>query len=107
MACEALPVTWDQAAGRGLSIDTIRETFSRGLEASDVAIGRRIGDVDKALSGGVTIVRGSVSPRSMLTVLINSHGPRSDGRAATRLSVKANQLPRPAYTFTFVNRRDL
>jgi isoquinoline 1-oxidoreductase subunit beta len=57
MACEALPVTWDQAAGRGLSTDTIRETFSLGLEASDVAIGRRIGDVDKALSGGVTIVR--------------------------------------------------
>jgi isoquinoline 1-oxidoreductase beta subunit len=56
-ACDALPVIWDPAAGKGLSTETIRETFSRGLEASDVAIGRRIGDVDKALSGGVTIVR--------------------------------------------------
>jgi isoquinoline 1-oxidoreductase subunit beta len=56
-ACDTLPVTWDPAAGKGLSTETIRETFSRGLEASDVAIGRRIGDVDKALSGEVTIVR--------------------------------------------------
>jgi len=56
-ACDALPVTWDPAAGKGLSTETIRETFSRGLDASDVAIGRRIGDVDKALSGGITIVR--------------------------------------------------
>jgi isoquinoline 1-oxidoreductase subunit beta len=56
-ACDALPVIWDPAAGKGLSTETIRETFSRGLEASDVAIGRRIGDVDKALSSGVTIVR--------------------------------------------------
>jgi isoquinoline 1-oxidoreductase subunit beta len=56
-ACDALPVIWDPAAGKGLSTETIRETFFRGLEASDVAIGRRIGNVDKALSGGVTIVR--------------------------------------------------
>jgi isoquinoline 1-oxidoreductase subunit beta len=56
-ACDALPVTWDPAAGKGLSTETLRETFSHGLEASDVAIGRRMGDVDKALLGGVTIVR--------------------------------------------------
>jgi isoquinoline 1-oxidoreductase beta subunit len=56
-ACDALPVTWDPAAARDLSTETIRETFSRGLDATDVAIGRRIGDVDKALAGAVTIVR--------------------------------------------------
>jgi isoquinoline 1-oxidoreductase beta subunit len=57
LACDALPVTWDPAAGKGLSTETIRETFFRGLEADDVAIGRKIGDVDNALSGGTTIVR--------------------------------------------------
>src|ERR1700723_1662577 len=56
-ACDALPVTWDPADGKGLSTETLRETFSRGLDASDVAIGRRIGDVDKVLSGELTIVR--------------------------------------------------
>src|ERR1700733_14706318 len=56
-ACDALPVIWDPASGKDLSTETIRETFSRGLEATDVAVGRRIGDVDKALSGAVTIVR--------------------------------------------------
>jgi len=55
-ALDALPITWDPGAGKGLSNATIRATFAEGLAASDVAIGHKIGDVDGALAKAARIV---------------------------------------------------
>jgi isoquinoline 1-oxidoreductase beta subunit len=56
-ARDALPIMWDPGLGKGLSTQTIRDTYARGLDADDAAIGRKIGDVDKALSQAVSVVR--------------------------------------------------
>jgi isoquinoline 1-oxidoreductase subunit beta len=55
-ARDALPIVWDPGAGGKLSTQTIRDTYAQGLDADDAAIGRRIGDIDKALSQAVTVV---------------------------------------------------
>jgi len=49
-ALEALPITWDESRGAGLSTAAIAKGLQDGLSASDVAIGRRIGDADAALA---------------------------------------------------------
>jgi isoquinoline 1-oxidoreductase beta subunit len=56
-ACDALAVTWDPPPGPILSTERIRDTFSRGLGASDVAIARRIGNPDGVLADAAQIVQ--------------------------------------------------
>ena len=55
-ALEALKVTWDDSAGAGLSTDAIRKTLQQGLDATDLAIGRRTGDVDAALASAARVL---------------------------------------------------
>jgi isoquinoline 1-oxidoreductase subunit beta len=55
-ALEALPVTWDEMPGAGLSSAAIRESFIQGLDAEDVAIGRKTGDFAAAAAGAASIV---------------------------------------------------
>jgi isoquinoline 1-oxidoreductase subunit beta len=55
-ARDALPVAWDPGAGKGLSTQTIRDTYTRGLDADDAAIGRTSGDATKALSQAFSVV---------------------------------------------------
>jgi isoquinoline 1-oxidoreductase beta subunit len=55
-ARDALPITWDPGEGKQVSTQTIRETYANGLTADDVAIGRKIGDVNKALSQALSVV---------------------------------------------------
>jgi isoquinoline 1-oxidoreductase subunit beta len=55
-ARDALPIVWDPGAGKDLSTQTIRDTYARGLDADDAAIGRTIGDVTKALSVAFSVV---------------------------------------------------
>jgi isoquinoline 1-oxidoreductase beta subunit len=55
-ARDALPIVWDPSAGKDLSTQTIRDTYARGLDADDAAIGRTIGDVTKALSQAFSVV---------------------------------------------------
>ena len=55
-ALEALQVTWDESAGAGLSTDAIRKTLQQGLDATDVAVGQRIGDVDAALASAAKVL---------------------------------------------------
>jgi len=56
-ALEALQLTWDESAGAGLSTDAIRKTLQQGLNATDVAIGQRIGDVDSAMASAARVLR--------------------------------------------------
>jgi isoquinoline 1-oxidoreductase beta subunit len=56
LARDALPIIWDPGAGKGLSTQAIRDTYTHGLDADDAAIGRKIGDVNKALSQAVFVV---------------------------------------------------
>jgi isoquinoline 1-oxidoreductase beta subunit len=56
-ACEAVSVTWDPGEGKDLSTQSIRSVYQQGLDASDVAIGRRVGNVDALLKAATTIVR--------------------------------------------------
>ena len=56
-ARDALLIIWDPVAGKGLSTQTLRDTYRRGLDADDAAIGRRIGDSSKALSQAALVVR--------------------------------------------------
>src|SRR5258705_1400714 len=55
-ALEALPVVWDEAASADVSSDAILKTLQQGLEAADVVVGHRIGDVDAALVSAATRV---------------------------------------------------
>jgi isoquinoline 1-oxidoreductase subunit beta len=55
-ARDALPIVWDPGAGKDLSTQTIRDTYTHGLDADDAAIGRTIGDVTKALSQAFSVV---------------------------------------------------
>src|SRR5271163_746271 len=49
-AMDAVSIEWDTDRARGLSSDAIRDDFVRALDAEDVAIGQRIGDVDAVLA---------------------------------------------------------
>ena len=49
-AMDAVSIEWDVDRARGLSTDAIRDSFVRALDADDVAIGQRIGDVNAALT---------------------------------------------------------
>jgi len=51
-----LPVVWDFGKARELTTDHLRETFRASLDAADVAIGRRMGDVKAALGEAATLV---------------------------------------------------
>jgi len=53
-ALEALPVVWDEAASADLSSDAILKTLQQGLDATDIVVGQRIGDVDAALASAAT-----------------------------------------------------
>jgi isoquinoline 1-oxidoreductase subunit beta len=55
-ALERLPITWDESAAMDLSTDKIRETFRKGLDATDLAIGNRSGDVDAALASATSVL---------------------------------------------------
>jgi isoquinoline 1-oxidoreductase subunit beta len=55
-ALEMLPINWDTSSSAGLSTEAIRRTFLDGLEADDVAVGRKAGDVDAALASASSIV---------------------------------------------------
>ena len=55
-ALDALPVVWDEAASADLSTDAILKTLQQGLDATDVVVGHRIGDVDAALASAATRV---------------------------------------------------
>lgn len=55
-ALDALPISWDEASSKGLSSETIRQSFLKGLDADDVAIGRKVGDVDATLATASSIL---------------------------------------------------
>jgi isoquinoline 1-oxidoreductase beta subunit len=55
-AMDALPISWDAASSRELSSETIRQSFLQGLEAEDVAIGRKVGDVQASLISASSLV---------------------------------------------------
>jgi isoquinoline 1-oxidoreductase beta subunit len=55
-ALEVLPISWDEASSKDLSSEKIRDSFLKGLEAEDVAIGRKDGDADTALKSAHSIV---------------------------------------------------
>lgn len=55
-ALEALPVVWEESAGAGVSTAALAKTFQEGLDATDVAIGRRVGDVDAALASAARVL---------------------------------------------------
>jgi CO/xanthine dehydrogenase Mo-binding subunit len=55
-ALEALQVTWDESAGAGLSTDAIRKTLQQGLDATDVAVGQRIGDIEAAMASAARVL---------------------------------------------------
>ena len=50
-ALHALPVTWDEGRHGNINSASIRELLRAALTATDAAVIRRDGDVDKALSG--------------------------------------------------------
>jgi isoquinoline 1-oxidoreductase beta subunit len=56
-AMDAVLVEWDTDRAKGLSSHAIRDSFVRALDAEDVAIGQRIGDVDAALAAAGSQVR--------------------------------------------------
>ncbi|MGO1079069.1 molybdopterin cofactor-binding domain-containing protein [Inquilinus sp. CA228] len=54
-ALDALPVTWDESGGAGLSTDALQQMFEQGLDADgDAKFALRRGDVDAALASAVT-----------------------------------------------------
>ncbi len=55
-AVAALPVTWDESIGTGVSNETLRMTFRAGIADPAAAIGHRIGDVDVALRDAVQVI---------------------------------------------------
>jgi isoquinoline 1-oxidoreductase beta subunit len=55
-ALERLPIEWDESAAAQLSTEAIKADFRKGLDAGDVAVGNRSGDVDSALSAAATVV---------------------------------------------------
>ena len=61
-ALDALSIVWDESsadgsAGLELSTEPLARMFRAGLDASDVAIGRRRGDIDAALATAATLVQ--------------------------------------------------
>ncbi|MBI2771930.1 MAG: xanthine dehydrogenase family protein molybdopterin-binding subunit [Burkholderiales bacterium] len=55
-ALDALPVAWDETASANVSTESILKTLQQGLDAGDVVVGNRIGDVDAALAAAATRV---------------------------------------------------
>lgn len=55
-ALERLPVVWDESAARDLSTAAIRARFTEALDATDLAFGRRDGDVEAALRSAATVI---------------------------------------------------
>ncbi|MCR6502938.1 molybdopterin-dependent oxidoreductase [Shinella sp. CPCC 101442] len=55
-AVEALPVTWDESIGTGVSNATLRTLFREGLADPAAAIGHRIDDVGASLGGAAQII---------------------------------------------------
>src|SRR4029077_11488226 len=53
-ALDALPVVWAGAPSADVSTDAILKTLQQGLDATDVVVGHRIGDVDAALASAAT-----------------------------------------------------
>jgi len=53
-AAEALRITWDPGAGADVSSAAIRDLLHAALSADDARVGRRDGDVDRALAGAAT-----------------------------------------------------
>src|ERR1700733_3956562 len=51
-----LPIVWDFGKARELTTESLRNLFREGLDAEDVAIGRRVGNVKVALDKAVTLV---------------------------------------------------
>jgi isoquinoline 1-oxidoreductase beta subunit len=56
-ALEVLPIAWDAASSTELTSEKIRQSFLKGLEADDVAVGRKVGDVDATLTSANMIVQ--------------------------------------------------
>jgi len=51
-----VPLVWDFGKARELTTESLRDLFREGLDAEDVAIGRRVGNVKVALDKAVTLV---------------------------------------------------
>ena len=55
-AVEALPVTWDERVGTGVSNETLRAMFREGIADPAAAIGHRTGDVNTAFQGAAQVI---------------------------------------------------
>ncbi|MGO1068897.1 molybdopterin cofactor-binding domain-containing protein [Lysobacter sp. CA199] len=53
---DRLEVEWNETAAIGTNTDAMRDTFRAGLDAADVAVGRRVGDVESALLGAARLL---------------------------------------------------
>jgi isoquinoline 1-oxidoreductase beta subunit len=55
-ALAEVKVNWNPGDGAALSTDSIRRTFTDALDASDAAVGYRIGNLGAALHGAATVI---------------------------------------------------
>jgi len=55
-AVEALPVSWDESLGAGVSNDTLRTMFREGIADPAAAIGHRVGAVDSSLRDAAQVI---------------------------------------------------
>lgn len=55
-ALERLPVSWDEGATADLSTVDIKASFKAALDSNDVAVGRRVGDISKAMASAAKTI---------------------------------------------------
>jgi isoquinoline 1-oxidoreductase subunit beta len=55
-AIERLPIEWDESTAAELSTESLRARFRKDLDAQDLAIGNKAGDVEAALSSAAMVV---------------------------------------------------
>jgi isoquinoline 1-oxidoreductase subunit beta len=111
-AMDAVSIEWDTDRARGLSSDAIRDGFVRALDAEDVAIGQRIGDVDAALAAAGSHVRAdydvpylahtTMEPQTCTAHVIDGRAeiwaPTQNGEGTVRAVAKVLQLDPSAVT---------
>jgi isoquinoline 1-oxidoreductase subunit beta len=106
-AVDALPVTWDLGEGAAVSSATISANLRAALSANDARVGRKDGDVDKALAGPVKqveadyevpfLAHATMEPQNctahVTADLVEVWAPTQDGETALAIAAAAAGIP--------------
>jgi isoquinoline 1-oxidoreductase beta subunit len=106
-AVDALPVTWDRGDGAAVSSAAISATLHAALTANDARVGRKDGDVDRALAGPLKrveadyevpfLAHATMEPQNCTAHVtadrVEVWAPTQDGETALAVAADAAGLP--------------